>query len=142
MRKSRRLLLITTAIAIVLASMPLIAMALSGAWYDSKVGPDLLYNNVEYCIDFNPTGQYVPANATITRVAWQWDVFPNNPVTVTIKNTQSPITTYTTLGKIGNTTAFNGLLANQTFKMCFTKTGGGATYGKGYDSLTVSWQTP
>jgi hypothetical protein len=142
MRKSRRLLLVMAAIAMALALMPLKALALSGAWSDAKVGPDLLYNNVEYCIDFNPTGQYVPANAQIVMISWQWDVFPNNPVVARVKEKATGVATDWSSNKIGLTHYFDTHLANQTFQLCFKKLGGGVTYGKGYDRINVSWQTP
>jgi hypothetical protein len=141
MKRSKRLLMTLAMVAVLLSAMPLIAFAASGAWSDAKVGPALYSNGVEYCMDFNPTGQYVPADARIVMVSWQWDVFPNNPVVARIKSADGKVTDWSST-KIGLTHDFDTRLANQTFQLCFMKLGGGATYGKGYDRINVSWQTP
>ncbi|WP_333653581.1 flagellar protein FlhE [Dissulfurispira sp.] len=144
MRKRRRLLLVLAMVAILVAALPLIAFASSGAWSDAKVGPDAYSKGYWYCADFNPTGQYVPPNATITLVSWQWSVLNYRSDLLVYICDSYGCQNISSLG-IGTTTYFNNRSANQTFGLCFGVPGSGSVvppiYGQ-YDRVNVSWQAP
>jgi hypothetical protein len=124
------------------------AIQSAGSWSASHVGPNLYQKGYWYTVSFSKGTQYVPANATITLVAWQWGVTNyRTGLMVWLGYLQNGLFYYTDVSSrsVGTSTDFNGLTADRTFYMRFGYSGTGAlnppTYGK-TDTVTVSWTAP